>query len=262
MKVLTLLSVALFAGAAFSAPQSSRIVGGTQTSIEKFPSIVGVEFFGIITRTWSQSCAANILTTRYVLSAAHCFRGLLYRPSYRRIRAGTSYRNTGGIVSYVETEFNHPSYGLNGADGDISVIRLITPLVYSPVVQQATIVAQGYKIPDNLPVVHAGWGRIEYGGALSPVLLETTIFTINNELCAARYLTLPRPGIVTENMICAGILDVGGKDACQGDSGGPLYFSDILVGVVSWGHECANATYPGVSTAVSSYTDWIAAAVS
>ncbi|CAH1635912.1 unnamed protein product [Spodoptera littoralis] len=262
MTVLALLTIALFAGAVFAAPQSSRIVGGTETSIEKFPSIVAVESYSVFFASWSQSCGANILTTRYVLSAAHCFSGILYSPNYRRIRAGSSYRNTGGIVAYVDVEINHPSYGLNGYDGDISVIRLITPLVYSPVVQQATIVAQGYKIPDNLPVVHAGWGRIEYGGALSPVLLETTIFTINNELCAARYLTLPRPGIVTENMICAGILDVGGKDACQGDSGGPLYFSDILVGVVSWGHECANDTYPGVSTAVSSYTDWIAAAVS
>ncbi|XP_035453098.2 trypsin, alkaline C-like isoform X1 [Spodoptera frugiperda] len=261
MAVLALLTIALFAGAAYSAPQASRIVGGTETSIDKFPSIVAVEFLGVWTGVWSQSCAANILTTRYVLSAAHCFEGVFYDPSYRRVRAGSSYRNTGGILSYVEVEFNHPTYGLNGYDGDISVIRLRTPLEYSPVVQQAAIVPQGFKIPDNLPVVHAGWGAISQGGPLSPVLLETTIFTINNELCASRYLTLPRPLVVTENMICAGIPDVGGKDACQGDSGGPLYYTNILVGVVSWGHGCANETFPGVSTAVSSYTDWIAASV-
>ena len=251
----------LFAGAAFSAPQSSRIVGGTETSIEKFPSIVAVENYGVLSGVWSQSCAANILTTRYVLSAAHCFRGLFYRPSNRRIRAGSSYRNTGGIVSYVDVEFNHPSYGLNGYDGDISVVRLLTPLEYSPVIQQAALVTHGFKMPDNLPVVHAGWGAISQGGPLSPVLLETTIFTINNELCAARYQTLPRPQVVTENMICAGIPDIGGKDACQGDSGGPLYYTNILIGVVSWGHGCANETFPGISTAVSSYTNWIAANV-
>lgn len=91
----------------------------------------------------------------------------------------------------------------------------------------------------------------------SEVLLETEIFTINNDLCAARYMTHDPPLTVTKNMICAGILDVGGKDACQGDSGGPLYFQDIIVGVVSWGHRCANDTFPGVSAAVSPYTDWI-----
>ena len=29
-------------------------------------------------------------------------------------------------------------------------------------------------------------------------------------------------GAILESMICAGIPDVGGKDACQGDSGGPM----------------------------------------
>ena len=47
----------------------------------------------------------------------------------------------------------------------------------------------------------------------------------------------------------------GGRDACVGDSGGPLFLipahgrSDggtILIGVVSWGIECAAAKTPGV----------------
>uniref|UniRef100_A0A2A4JTP3 Peptidase S1 domain-containing protein n=1 Tax=Heliothis virescens TaxID=7102 RepID=A0A2A4JTP3_HELVI len=257
MSVLTFLTVALLAGSAYSSPQASRIVGGTATTIDKYPTMVAVEFMGIFTGTWSQSCAANVLTSRHVLTAAHCFAGLFYHISYRRIRAGSSFRNTGGVVLNAEAAFNHPSYGQLGADGDISVVRLFGSLVFSPVIQQASIPPQGFQIPDNLPVVHAGWGAVFYEGPASQVLLETTIYTVNNQICAARYLTLPRPQIVTENMICAGILDVGGKDACQGDSGGPLYYGNILVGVVSWGHECANDTYPGVSAAVSPYTNWI-----
>lgn len=93
------------------------------------------------------------------------------------------------------------------------------------------------------------------------MLRDVTIYTVNTEWCRLRYLELPSPGIVTENMICAGILSVGGRDACQGDSGGPLYFTsagvNILVGIVSWGHQCANGSFPGVSTAVSPYTNWI-----
>nr|ACR16004.1 serine protease 2 [Mamestra configurata] len=257
---LVFLTLALLAGSAYTLP--TRIVGGNTTTIDQHPSIVQVEFLSVWSGTWSQSCAANILTSRYVLSAAHCFEGALFQINYRRVRAGSSYRNIGGILSHASANYNHPSYGLNGFDGDISVIRLIEPLQYSPVVQQGTIIAQGVNIPDNLPVVHAGWGTTSQGGQLSSVLRNVTIYTINNKLCAARYLTLPRPLVVTENMICAGLLDIGGKDACQGDSGGPLYFGDILVGVVSWGHGCANATFPGVSTAVSPYTNWIAATVS
>ncbi|KAJ8709002.1 hypothetical protein PYW07_008828 [Mythimna separata] len=252
---LVFLTLALVAGSAYSLP--TRIVGGNETSIDRYPSIVAVEFQSIWSGTWSQSCAANILTSRYVLSAAHCFVGGTFQISLRRVRAGSSYRNTGGIVAQADAFWNHPSYGSNGFDGDISVIRLLSPLEYSPVVKPGTIIAQDSKIPDGLPVIHAGWGTTSQGGFLSTVLRDVTIYTINNELCAARYQTLPTPLVVTPNMICAGILDVGGKDACQGDSGGPLYYGEILVGVVSWGHGCANATFPGVSTSVASYTNWI-----
>lgn len=31
-------------------------------------------------------------------------------------------------------------------------------------------------------------------------------------------------------MICAGLLQEGGKDACQGDSGGPLAVNGTLIG--------------------------------
>ncbi|KAJ8709003.1 hypothetical protein PYW07_008829 [Mythimna separata] len=252
---LVLLILALLAGFTYTLP--TRIVGGNVTTIDRYPSLVAVENHSSWSGSWSQSCAASILTSRYVLSAAHCFMGSFFDISQRRIRAGSSYRNNGGIIAYASANFNHPTYGQWAFDGDISVIRLVSPLVFSPVVKAGTIIAQGIKIPDNLPVVHAGWGSTTEGGQFSPVLRDVTIYTINNELCAARYQTLPIPGFVTENMICAGLLDVGGRDACQGDSGGPLYFGEILIGVVSWGEGCANATYPGVSTAVSSYTDWI-----
>lgn len=62
-------------------------------------------------------------------------------------------------------------------------------------------------------------------------------------------------------MICAGF-EKGGKDACQGDSGGPLSLLDndgsrVLVGVVSWGDDCAQPYYPGVYARVSSVRSWI-----
>ena len=58
-------------------------------------------------------------------------------------------------------------------------------------------------------------------------------------------------------MFCAGILDVGGKDACQGDSGGPVTLNGQLVGATSWGYGCAQAKYPGLYTDVAMFRNWI-----
>ncbi|XP_063896944.1 trypsin, alkaline C [Helicoverpa armigera] len=249
------LAFVLLLVAASVCTDAARIVGGNPTTIQEYPSIVQVEFrTGIL---WSQSCAANILNSRYVLSAAHCFEGLLFSINNRRIRAGTSTRGSGGTVISLTRRINHPSYGSLGYDGDISLVQLSSPLVWSDSIAQVSILPQGFQMPDGLPVVHAGWGTTQAGGVSSSILRDVQIYTINRDLCTARYASLFIPQRVTENMICAGILDVGGKDACQGDSGGPLYYEDILIGVVSWGRGCADSHYPGVSTAVSSYTDWI-----
>ncbi|XP_068619956.1 trypsin CFT-1-like [Battus philenor] len=250
----------LLAGVAAGRTEN-RIFGGERALIEDYPSLIQVEFYNLFSGLWSQSCGGSILTSRYILSAAHCFSGTLYQPAHRRIRAGTTDRGLGGVVAYVEREYNHPNYGLRGFDADISVVLLKTPLVYSPVIQQGVFIAKGYRIPDQVPVIHAGWG-LTASGFSSPFLLEATVFTVNNGVCAERYQSLPDSNEVTENMICTGILDVGGRDACQGDFGGPVYFQNTIVGVISWGHGCNNATYPRVSTSVASYTDWIESIVS
>ena len=91
----------------------------------------------------------------------------------------------------------------------------------------------------------------------SPRLLETSVETIAEAQCAARY----SGKVIGSDQICAG-LEMGGKDSCQGDSGGPLVVTGAhgcprQIGIVSWGDGCAEKSAYGVYTRVSAFADWI-----
>ncbi|XP_035433884.2 trypsin, alkaline B-like [Spodoptera frugiperda] len=242
---------------------SSRIVGGTATNIETYPYMANMQRsqFGIF---FSQSCGGSLLTTTSVLSAAHCF-----YEDYAwqwRVVLGTSLRSQGGSEHSIQRIIMHPQYIDEILNNDVAVVRLNVPAVYSNSIQPARIPGRDYHLADGSLVTHVGWGRQWTNGPLSEQLLHVHLDIINQEECAVRYAYLKtQPGYedwpdINEGMVCAGILDVGGKDACQGDSGGPLaHHGDIIVGVTSWGFDCGHAFYPGISARVSQYTDWIVA---
>ncbi|NKB99629.1 MAG: trypsin-like serine protease [Pseudomonadales bacterium] len=91
----------------------------------------------------------------------------------------------------------------------------------------------------------------------SSVLLEAFVPHVDADDCAKSY-----PNVIDgSSQICAGY-ESGNIDSCQGDSGGPLMAFDsegcpIHVGIVSWGHGCAQAGKYGVYTRISKYHEWI-----
>ena len=46
-------------------------------------------------------------------------------------------------------------------------------------------------------------------------------------------------------------------DSCQGDSGGPFVCDRKLTGVISFGKDCARASFPGIYTKIQAYIEWI-----
>lgn len=96
---------------------------------------------------------------------------------------------------------------------------------------------------------------LQPNGPQSEQLRHVQVWKVNRQTCAQRYVIVGRP--ITENMLCSGWLDVGGRDQCAGDSGGPLYYNGVIVGICSFGWSCAVPFFPGVNARVSRYPAWI-----
>ncbi|XP_026736005.1 trypsin CFT-1-like [Trichoplusia ni] len=230
---------------------------GSPAKIEDFPSVVQVE--NVAATIWLQQCVGSVLTSYHILSAANCFSGVGYNANTRRIRAGTSTRGYGGSVVEVYHVYIHPSYGQGvGNDGDIAVVRLDGSLKLGDTIQQASILGQGIQLPVALPVTLVGWGTTTEGGLIgNNDLYSLELATVYEGKCLHEYQNAEKPEIITENMVCAGLSTIGGRDLDSRDSGAPLFYSGVTVGVVSFGKSYSDDQYPIVSTSVGSYTSWI-----
>jgi len=237
-----------------------RIIGGEEVSITEFPWQVS------IVNANGHFCGGSIINRWTVVTAAHC---IIKRdnPDYERfirVRVGSTQRTAGGSLKEVKKAITHPQYGSPTLyDNDIALLILTWPLFYSKYVQPINLPAPQDELPVNETVVVSGWGLVDYYDYDLPDNLNAaSVQIIARNVCAVAYKEFEEDDVlITNNMICAGILKLGGIDACQGDSGGPLALIDddfpILYGIVSWGKGCALPDYPGVYTRVSSYIEWI-----
>ncbi|XP_068627076.1 trypsin CFT-1-like [Battus philenor] len=232
----------------------NRIVGGSVTTIEAYPYTAAMLHTWNLVDYW-QACGGTIINQRSILSAAHCF----YRDAANRwrIRVGSTWANSDGVVYSIALIINHSDYNPYTVDNDISVLRSSTNFVISDTILAASIAGPNYVLPDNEPVTAVGWGATSVNGPSSEQLRHVEVWTVNHSICKQRYADIRLT--VTENMLCSGWLDVGGRDQCQGDSGGPLIHNNVIVGICSWGEQCALSRYPGVNTRVSRFTAWIQA---
>ena len=81
---------------------------------------------------------------------------------------------------------------------------------------------------------------------------------VTQDTCARAYSAISRVTI-GQDKVCAGD---GTRDTCNGDSGGALLSSALgntwsVIGVTSFGVDCARPDFPGVYTRVDRYLDWI-----
>lgn len=245
--------------------KDDRIIGGSAVANDDYSYTVSLQ------DQWGPFCGGSLLAKDIVLTAAHCKQEKEFKIVVNR-RDSSDESEGEEITIPPENQIVHPKYDEWRTNYDFMIIKL--PKRTTETVQLVKV--GNYHLPSATPVTVVGWG-VTRGGQMSDQLMEVEVNVVSNEVCEAAegYIggydfyvfgteyniggtAASYEDMLTDKMMCAAD---NGEDACQGDSGGPLVYKShkghLQVGIVSWGHGCADKDFPGVYAKVSAEYDWI-----
>ncbi|CAG5929242.1 unnamed protein product [Menidia menidia] len=234
-----------------------RILGGT-------PALPGTHpWMAAIYIGQSDFCAGSLVSSCWVVSAAHCFFRNPLKSQIRvvlgqhRFNVSSPNTRTFEVETYV---FPKQFSVFNPTLHDIVLIKLKKRegrcARRTPYISPICLPEKNTLFPNGYCCAISGWGhKYEKEGVYS-TLQEGFLRLVSDHYCK-------RPDVygnhVTSDMLCAGLSTC--VDACQGDSGGPLACAkddvSFLYGIISWGEGCGRLRKPGVYTKVVKYIDWI-----
>uniref|UniRef100_A0A5F4WAE9 Enteropeptidase n=1 Tax=Callithrix jacchus TaxID=9483 RepID=A0A5F4WAE9_CALJA len=231
-----------------------KIVGGSNAKEGAWPWVVALYYDGRLL------CGASLVSSDWLVSAAHCVYGRNLEPSkwtaILGLHMASNLTSPHTVSRLIDQIVINPHYNKQRKNNDIAMMHLEFKVNYTDYIQPICLPEENQVFLPGRNCSIAGWGRLVHQGPTANILQEADVPLLSNEKCQKQ---MPEYNI-NENMICAGY-EEGGIDSCQGDSGGPLMCQEnnrwFLAGVTSFGYQCALPNRPGVYARVSRFTAWI-----
>ncbi|KAH8305100.1 hypothetical protein KR059_008813 [Drosophila kikkawai] len=250
-----------------SGTTSNRVVGGLEARRGAYPWIAALGYFeGANRNALKFLCGGSFIHTHYVLTSAHCI-----NPMLTLVRLGahdlSKTVEPGAMDFRIRRTMVHEHFDLNSISNDIALIELNgvngnLPSNIAPIClpESAKFLQQDFV---GMNPFVAGWGAVKHQGPTSQVLRDAQVPIVSRHSCEQSYKSVFQFVQFSDKASYFG--PDSSVDACQGDSGGPLMMPQLesngyrfyLLGLVSFGYECARPNFPGVYTRVASYIPWI-----
>nr|XP_020041048.1 serine protease 55 [Castor canadensis] len=230
----------------------SRVIGGLEAEVGEFPWQVSIQAKN------EHFCGGSILSTWWILTAAHCLSSEEVNPTELSVIVGTNDLTSSSMaIKKVTSIVLHKAFNRVNMDNDIALLLVASPIQFNGLTRPICFPPQTSPSTWHECWV-AGWGQTNSADKNSGKtdLMKVPMAITDWNKCAKVFSKL------TKNMLCAGFENKS-YDACQGDSGGPLVCTTepgnrwYQVGIISWGRSCGQKNTPGIYTLLSNYKVWI-----
>ncbi|CAL8335901.1 unnamed protein product [Boreogadus saida] len=232
----------------------AEIIGG-----KKVKAHYSLPHMALLINTIEQPCCGGaLLSSRWVLTAAHCSNISTVRLGVDNIQNSLTDKSV--QVRKVSRHYPHCAFNKITHIHDLQLLMLDQEVNPTDTVKFLPLPYEMPEPQEGTKCMVAGWGAVNTSNLImTDDLMSANVTVIKRETCNSPTYYNSDP-VITANMVCAGTVGENEteQDACRGDSGGPLMCNGVQVGITAFGRGCAKRNKPGVYILLSKeHLDWI-----